>query len=641
MLQKIRDKTQGLISNLLMGVLILVFALWGVDTLIGNIVQNGAKLTVNGDEIPTTEIDKLAQRKAQEAIAQMGNKPDLSKLDEAQFRESAVNELIQRKLLEQAAKANGLGVLSDAGIKTRLADNPDFQIDGKYDAKRASLVIQNMGLTPTGYFDSLRQDAQLNQQLATFTTTGFTTPDQLSHLAALVHQKRSLRYLVVPTAKFADAVTISDQDIQDYYQQHQSTFQQEEQVSIEYLELDKNKLADSINVTDEQAKAAYQDEVASYKAQTERRASHILLQATTDQELADARKKATEIKAKLDAGEDFGKLAAQYSQDTGSAKQGGDVGYTTGNSFSDSFEKALQGLALNQVSGPVQSEFGIHLIKLTEIKETTIASFEARKAELLRDLKQKAAETAFKSKVEELKTLAFESPDLKEAAGKLQLAIQTTGPFTRSNGGGIAAEAAVREGAFKVEVKDQGLNSEVITLGTDRSVVLRVTNHQPAQVKPLEVVRGEVEVTLRQQKAAAQAKTLGESILDGVKKGASIDSLLATQKLTWVPLDNIERAEPKLNPEITNHVFAMARPETGKTAPDGFALRAGDYAVVELTSVTDGTTADMKEAETQNMSNFMTQAAGANDFTAYMKSIEARAKIKGKETQLAAKDPTL
>lgn len=639
MLQQIRDKTQGIISKILVGLLIAVFALWGLDTIVGNFLVSTPTLTVNGDEILSQEIDSVTQQKAQEVIAELGENPDLSLLDETVLREAAVNELIQRTLLQQSAKSAGMGV-SPSAIDLRIAQNQDFQVDGVFNAERANLVLQGAGYTPSGYRSVLAQDLLLNQQLAAYTATGLITPDQLTQLAALVHQKRTLRYLTIAASTFTDSVIVSEEEINSFYNQNQADFQQEEVVNVEYLELDKEALFAEVSVTEEQLQAAYQQEVADYQAQTERRASHILWEATTDEEFTAARLEAAAVKARLDSGEEFAALAAEFSDDTGSAQGGGDVGFTTGDSFVAPFEEALRNLAVNEVSEPVQTEFGIHLIKLTEVSETAIESFEMRRAALERDFKQKEVDTLYITRVEDLKNLAFESPDLEEPASRLNLVKQTSGLFGRSGGSGIAAEAAVQDAAFTTEVMEDGLNSEVLTLG-DRSVVLRVIDHQPAQIKSLDIVRGEVEVGVRLEKAEAQAKALGESFINGMKNGDNIDGLLAAQNLTWLQVDAIERTVPTVNPEITDRAFTMPRPAEGRTEISGFSLGSGDYVVIELQSVVDGTPADFREGEEQNMRNFLSQQAGANDISGYITSLEARADIEGRESQLQVQDPLL
>jgi len=639
MLQQIREKTQGIISKILVGLLIAVFALWGVDTIVGNFLVSTPTLTVNGDEILPQEIDSVSQQKAQEMIAQLGENPDISLLDEALFREAAVNELIQRTLLQQSAQSSGMGISPNA-IDARIAQNQDFQIDGVFNAERANLVLQGAGYTASAYRSVLAQDLLLNQQLAAYTATGLVTPDQLTRLAALVHQKRTVRYLSVATGTFTDAVTVTEDEITSYYDQHQADYQQEELVNIEFVELAKETLFAEVTITAEQLQAAYQQEVANYQAQTERRASHILWGATTEEEMAAARSEAAAVKARLDAGEDFSVLAAEYSDDSGSAQGGGDVGYTTGDSFVAPFEEALRNLAINQVSAPVQTEFGVHLIKLTEQNETQVDSFEMRREALERDLKQKEVDTLFASRVEELKNLAFESPDLEEPASRLNLIKQTTGLFGRSGGAGISAEMAVQDAAFSPQVMEDGLNSDVLTLG-ERSVVIRVIDHQPAQIKTLDVVRGEVEVAVRLDKATAQARALGESIVSAMKNGDNIDGLLTAQSLAWTQTEAIERVAPTVNPEITDRAFTMARPTEGKSQVAGFSLSNGDYAVIELQAVLDGTTADFREGEEQNMRNFLSQQAGANDISGYIKSLEARADIEGRESQLQVQDPLL
>jgi peptidyl-prolyl cis-trans isomerase D len=640
MLQKIRDNTQGLFTKILMGFLILVFAMWGVDTLVGNFISATPQLTVNGDEILTQEIDQLAQSKAQEFLAQLGDNPDLSQFNEAEFRQSAVNELIQRRLLQQSSKGSGMGV-SNAAVNRRIAGNQDFYIDGKYNEERALLVLQGAGYTPSSYKAVLGEELLINQLLAAYTATGFATPDQLGQLAALVHQKRNLRYVRVASAPFADAAEVSDQEISDYYQRNQDRFQQEEQVSIEYVELNKQSMMADIMVTEEQLQAAYQEEVATFKAQTERRASHILWEATTDEQLAAARAEAESVKARLDAGEDFAKLAAEFSDDTGSAQNAGDVGYTTGTNFVEPFETALQALAVNEVSAPVQTEFGIHLIKLTEVSETKVDSFEMRREALEKAVKEKQVETLFSDRLEELKNLAFESPDLEEPAAQLMLTRQTTELFGRSGGAGIAAEMPVITAAFSTEVMEDGLNSEVLTIDPNRSIVLRALEHQPAQIRPLDVVRGEVEVSLRAQKAAEQAKKLGESYVSGLRNGDNIDGLLTLQNLGWNNVVDIERVAPNVDPEIVDKAFSMSRPAEGKTEVAGFSLNGGDYVVIELQSVKDGSATDFKDGEEQNMRNFISQQSGSNDVTGFIKSLEARADIEGKETQLEVQDPLL
>ena len=639
MLQKIRDNTQGVINKVLVGLLIAVFALWGVDTIVGTFLVATPTLKVNGDEIFTQEIDSLYQRNFQEALAALGDNPDFSQIDQLALREAAVDELIQRKLLQQAATETGMGV-SASIIDRRIAGNPDFQIDGKFNAERARLVLQGAGYSSSAYRAVLAEELMLNQLIVAYTGSGFATPDQMDRVTALSHQKRSFRYLAVPATPFLDTAEVSESDISGYYSERQQDFAQEEQAKVQYLELSKDALMGSVAVTEEQLQAAYQEEVAGFQAQTERRASHILWEATSDADVEAAMQAATAVKGRLDGGEDFAQLAAEFSDDPGSAQAGGDVGFTTGTSFVEPFEAALKALALNEVSAPVRTEFGVHLIKLTELNETAAEPFEFRRDALERALKEREVEALFTTKVEELKNLAFESVDLEQPATQMGLPLQTSDFFTRSIGSGIASSALVRTAAFASDVLDEGLNSEVISLDDRRSVVLRVLEHTEAQIRPLEQVRGEVELILRQQKAQEQATLLGQSFVAGMQSGSNIDGLLAERNLSWNQVDAVERVAVTLDPALTDRVFTMQRPEQGSRVA-GFSMENGDYVIVELQSVTEGTAADLREGEAQNMRSFISQQAGANDFTAFATHLEERADIEGRETQLEVVDPLL
>ncbi|HWK54395.1 MAG TPA: SurA N-terminal domain-containing protein [Hyphomicrobiales bacterium] len=633
MLQKIRDKTEGLASKVILYVVIAVFALWGLDSLVGSVFLGSKVVEVNGTKLSDTEIERMTQQKIQEYFANLAPDQDPGAYDENLMRANALEELIQRELLRQVAKDSGMVISSDT-IDRRIAVTPDFQVDGVFNAERASILLRSMGYSPAGYRALLAQETLLNQQLATYTTTGFATRADIERIAALSHQKRSFRFLTLPLDAQGENLEISDEDIAAYYNANELQFMREEQVKLDYLELDKNALFAEVAVNEDAILAAYNDEVSAYQAQTERRASHILFGAASEEEFAAADAKAREVKARLDAGEDFGALAQEFSDDTGSAQDGGDVGYTTGSNFVANFEQALQGLALDQVSDPVRTEFGVHLIKLTEVSETEVPSFEERRADIERTLKAKDVDVLFSRRVEELGNLAFESFDLSEPAMQMNLEIQHTDWFGRSGGAGIAGNPAVIQAAFGAEVLGEQLNSATIQVDANRTVVVRVAEHQDEELRPLDEVRGEIEVLLRIDRLGERARVAGEGIVNSLKAGDNIDQLLQVQDLAWNQQDNLERNAFTVNPEVLAHVFSVAAPAQGETLVQGFQTSNGDYVVFELQSVVDGTAADFRDGEQESLRNFISQQSAANDFAGFMLGLEARAKIVGKQSYL-------
>ena len=632
MLQNIRDNTQGLVAKIFVWFLIGIFALWGLDSIVGNFFVTAPTLTVNGITINEADIEALTQSKAQEFYGNLTEDSDLSNLDESQFRQSAVAELIQREILGQSANNAGMGV-SSAAIDKRIAMTPDFQVDGVFNAERATLLLQNVGFTPSSYRATLAKESMMNQMLSAYSASGFATSKELAQLASLTHQKRSARYAVLGLIGQA-GIVISENEISSYYNENQDDFVTEEQVTIEYLELDKQKILDAISVSEEQIQAAYAEEITTFQSQTERRASHILFEASTEEEFSAALIESTNVKARLVAGEDFAKLAAEFSDDTGSSQNGGDVGYTSGDNFVAEFETTLQSLALQQVSEPIRTEFGVHLIKLTEQAETALPTYDDRSAVIANNLKASQADSIFIAKADELSNLVFESPDLTAPATSMGIELLRSELFGRSGGTGISAEAGVINAAFSAEVLEDRLNSELIQVNASRSVVIRVVDHRLPLVQELAVVSSEIEVMLQLKKMKEQVRASGESLVNSLKAGDNIDGLLQAQNTTWSQLDAVERSSPNINPEISNYVFSMPRPLAGTTDISGLQLADGSYLVIELQSVVDGSAADFNTGEAQNMRNFLSQQASANDFSGFMESLESNASIQGRDDPL-------
>ncbi|MGA0806198.1 MAG: SurA N-terminal domain-containing protein [Pseudohongiellaceae bacterium] len=630
MLQKIRDNTQGLIAKIFIGFIIAVFALFGVESIVGTLINATPALEVNGEEINSLEIDNLSQRKAQEFFAGLDEGADVSDVDDAMFRESAVNELIQRTLLKQSAAASGMAV-SAASVDRRILQTEDFQVDGVYNDERANILLSSIGLSPAGYRTSLSQEMLLNQILAAYSASGFVTNQELAQLAALVHQKRSFRYVGLSLDSQGSDVAISDEDVTAYYEANQDQFQREEQVKIAWLELDKQKLLDEISVSEEQVRARYDEEVATFQAQTERRAAHILFEISEDAASDAVLEEAASIKVRLDAGEDFAALAAEFSDDAGSAQDGGDVGYTTGDSFVPEFEEALRALEVGQVSGPVRTEFGVHLIKLLEVNATEAEPYETRRDALERDLKSTEVDTLFIARSEELGNLAFESVGLEEPAATMGLELQQSEWFGRSGGAAVTAVRGVIDAAFSREILEERLNSELIQVDANRSVVIQVLDHQLPATRPLEEVQDEIVVTLRLQRMQEQARQIGETIISSLQTGANIDSLLEAQGVTWTNHELVERGSTEVNPMLLERIFAMDPPAKGSVTIAGFQLPGGEYAVVELQAVVPGSNADLQGDEESSMRSFLSQQTAALDFAGYFFSLENRAEIVGRD----------
>jgi len=622
MLQNIRNNTQGLIAKIFVGFIVFVFAIFGLDSIVGTIVNINSTVSVNGVAIDELAIESESQRITQDLLSSLGAQIDISSIDTTQFREQAINNLVERELLLQTAIENGM-LISSSTLDRQIAQTPDFQVNGVFSNERARALLASFGLTPASYRASLQQQGLLNQMLDAYSTSSFATQAEMENLARINEEKRNFRYIRISAADLAQTQVITEEELSQYYDANSALFMQGERVSLEYLELNKNDLLAEVEITEEQIQAQYAAELSTLQAQTERRASHILLQA--GDELGEALAQAQELKNRIDNGESFEDLAAEFSIDGGSAQFGGDVGYTTGETFAEEFEAALSQLELNEVSDPVRTQFGVHLIKLTEITENEGPSLEESRERIERELQDQAVEDIYIARAEELNNLSFESIDLQEPANILELDIQTTELFDSAGGIGIASNADVIAAAFGADVQE-GLNSELIALDESRSVVIRLLESREPELKTLAEVRGEIESTLRRQKAEEQAASLGETYLNNLNNGQNIDNLLAVQGLEWNRGQNLSRTSPGLEPEIRQLVFSMSKPE-GDPLIQGQQLASGDYIIAELQEVIPGSLEEMSEENRLALQNYLMQLTANSDFTAYMTGFKADADI--------------
>lgn len=628
LLQKIRDNTQGWVAKIFLGFVILVFAVFGIESVIVSFFTPNQALVINDNEIPLTEVDRLTQQKIQEFLRSQGENPDLSNFDEADFRQAAVNELIQRELMRQSVQESGMAV-SSVAIDRRILATPDFQVNGVYNDERATILLQSVGLTPAAYRRTLVEDALVSQIVTAYTTSGFVTPDEIERVAALLDQKRSFRYLDITLDAQSIDSEVSDEDILAYYEANQALFEQEEQVRIAWVELDRESLFDEVSVSEAQVRARYDEEVAQFQAQTERRAAHILFEVTDPSELEAALAEAMSVKSRIDSGEDFAALAAEFSDDTGSALDGGDVGFTSGDSFVPEFEEALRALAVDEVSAPVRTDFGYHLIKLLEVNTIEADPYEDRRESLERALKEAEVNRLFTARSEELGNLAFESLDLAEPAEALGLEIQESDWFSRSGGTGITARSNVIDASFSIDVLEDQLNSNLIAIDPNHSVVLRVVEHRQPHIAPLDEVRDEISTLLILDRMRQQARQLGETVVSALQSGEDADAMVEQLGMSWVDVEASERENFTVHPLLMQHVFTMLPPEAGGTRVAAFDIGDAAHVVVELRGVESGSLANLEEDEATGLVSFLRQQAGALDFTGFLVNLQDRATIKG------------
>ncbi len=371
-------------------------------------------------------------------------------------------------------------------------------------------------------------------------------------------------------------------------------------------------------MSDEELQALYQKQIANLAEQ--RRAAHILIETGAESGDDEAKAKIDEIAARVKGGEDFAAVAKEASQDPGSANEGGDLGFAGPGVYDPAFEEALYALKEGEVSAPVRSEFGWHIIKLLGVQSPEVPSLESMRPELVRELKAQQVEQRFVEVSKQLEDSAFEASDLAQPAQDLGLMVQTTEPFGRDGGPGIAATRQVVQAAFSDEVLVDGANSSVIELDPDTSIALRVKEHlQPAAI-PLADVRDDIVEQLQQSLAAERARDKGEQLLADLRNGEQADG-------QWQTIEAAGRSQEGVAPALLQQVFRMPRPaEQGKPSYAGVALSNGDYAVVRLNGVNEPE-ASLSDEEKLNFRRFLASRMGQQDFAAFRQKLQAQAEI--------------
>ncbi|WP_312944959.1 SurA N-terminal domain-containing protein [Stutzerimonas kunmingensis] len=616
MLQNIRDNSQGWIAKTIIGIIVMLLALTGFEAIFNAASNNQNAAEVNGEEISRYDLDQAVNMQRRQLAQQLGQDFDASLLDDRLLRDSALGSLIDRMLLLQSAKNANFAFSSEA-LDQLILQTPEFQVDGAFSAARFDQVIQQMGYSRLQFRQLLEQEMLIGQLRAGISGTGFVTDQQVDNFARLEMQTRDFATLTLPAQQ--EAIEVGDEQIKEYYEANADRFRTPEQVIVEYVELKKESFFDQVEVSDEELQELYQKQIANLAEQ--RRAAHILIE--TGGELSDdeAKAKIDEIATRVKNGDDFAAVAKEASQDPGSASEGGDLGFAGPGVYDPAFEDALYALNEGEVSAPVKSEFGWHIIKLLGVQSPEVPAFESLKPQLVRELKAQQVEQRFVETSKQLEDSAFEASDLAQPAQELGLMVQTTEAFGRDGGEGITANRQVIQAAFSDEVLVDGANSSVIELDPDTSIALRVKEHLKPAAIPLADVREDIVQQLQRSLAAEAARAKGEQLLADLRKGQQPDDA------QWQAVEAATRSQEGVAPALLQAVFRMPRPEQqDKPSYSGVALSNGDYAVVRLNGVNEPEAA-LTDEEKLNYRRFLASRVGQQDFAAFRQKLQAEAEI--------------
>ncbi|MEL0166990.1 MAG: SurA N-terminal domain-containing protein [Pseudomonadaceae bacterium] len=625
MLQTMRDNAQSWVAKVIVGIIVLIFALTGWESINRFTNKADEAAEVNGEPISKLELEQavaLQRRQLMQQLQQMGGQFDPSMIDDAFLRSTVLDGMIERAVLIQGATDAGFQI-SDQMIDQLILAQPDFQVDGKFDANRFDVVIRNMGMPSRMAFrDLVRQQLLITQYRNGYEATAFATPLESKQLAALENQTRDFAALAIPVGEANGE--ISDADVEDFYNANTSQFMTPERVVLETLTLSRRDFFDQVEVDDEAVQQLYEREIGNLAEQ--RRASHILIEVGDDEAAAKAR--IDEAAARIAAGEDFAKVAEELSDDTGSSGEGGDLGYIVKGSFDQAFDDALFALQPGEVSAPVRTSYGFQLVKLTDLKAPEVPSLDSMREQLVQELKTEQVENRFVEASQQLANLAHEAPDLAEPAAALGLTVETLGPFERLGGEGLAANPKVMSAAFSDDVLNNGFNSELIELDADTVAVVRVKQHLPPEQRPLAEVSADIRNQLAAAKADQAAADKAEQLAEQLRgQSLSVDAVAEQLGAEWQTYEAAGRGTSEVDQALLRNVFAMPKPDADQPVYASFKRAAGGYWLVKLNGVAVAEDVQSADGATDQYGLFVAGQSGQQDFAAAQQQLRSEAEV--------------
>ena len=624
MLQNIRNNIQGTAAKVVIAIIVVPFALFGIDSLFSGSAQPPAAI-INGEDVSEAELQQAITMQKRRLIGMMGDQVDPAMLDDAVLRKPALDSLIKQQLLLQAAADAGIEV-SNQQLNSVIAGMPQFHEDGRFSQERYQQVLRLQGYSSALFKQLLRSDLIIQQLSASMASSAFITADEVDKAIGFVHETRDFHVIELPLSGFLDSVTVSDDEMKAYYDANPQQFQSEPKVKLSYIEIKEEQFYEP--VSEKQVQAEYQRYIASLDSSAEREAAHILLEVNDERDRKAAIAELTALKARIEAGDSFADVAKAESEDVGSSSDGGYLGFTAGDSFPPEFEDALAALEVGEISQPVETEAGVHLIKLVSVKEGEVPSLDESRLEITERLRRQKAQPVMVSTVESLRDLVFNAENLRMPAEELGVKVQQSEWLSQSSNDSIFAHEQVRRAAFSAELREQGLNSEVIELSPEHYIVVHVDDYQAPATLAYDDVRENIKVTLRRKKAEAIASKTATELREKIAKGESAEALAKARSYTFSTNSDIKRSDISVDGELRQRVFSLAAPTASQPSLGLFKRQNGDYIVLQLLAVEQGSRAQLTPKAIADVERSVMRSASSQAFSAYFNTLWTEAEVK-------------
>lgn len=614
------------IVQVFMGLLILPFLFWGVESY-RNMGGEGYVAIVDGEEIPRREYEQALRDHHERMRSMLGANFDSAMLDTFEVKNSVLERLIQQRLLYREATGNGFTVLDSQIVKT-IRDVPAFQKDSKFSKQQYEQLLRAQGLTPALFESRIRQELLLQQLLGGYSDYAFAPKVVIEKVHYLSEVKREINQSQIAPEQFVTQVTPEEKDITAYYDKHRADFDLPERARVEYLVLSLDAVAKNETVSDEAVTAYFSEHQQEFGQPEERKASHILISIAadaSDEEKQAARNKAESILEQVKQNpEQFAEIAKQNSDDPGSAMRGGDLGFFGRGVMVKAFEDKIFSMQLDEISGLVETDFGLHVIKLTAIKEQKQPSLGDVREQIENKLKLEMVSSIFGEIAEDFSNVIYEQGDsLQAAAKKFELSVQTSDWITRNSAEpAILSNDKLLSAIFSEDAVTNHRNTEAIEVKPDTLVAARVLEYKPATTRSLEVVREQIVDKLKKQMAEARAIEEGQAKLARLQAGEDVSDV------TWGDAKQISYMQPQgLDPEALRAIFNTDTSALPVYA--GAVNSKGGFNLIRINRVVEPESAE--KAKLDGFAKQLQQMITQEEMSAYLAAIRQRYEVKVKQ----------
>jgi len=626
MLQRASDFLQRhqWLAFVVLGGIAFVFISWGAYGVV-NLSFGGSNYAAeaNGSKISLEQARNAWLREQAQWQQRLGGAdipPDLRTTLQNQVLES----LIVNALLTERSHQLGYRVSHEA-LRDAVHQEPAFQVGGQYDPTAAKAALAQAGISLATYEGELTDELQRLQLEGGIRASGFVTSSELARSAELEDQEREVRYALLPAAQFAAPSSIDDAAIAAYYKANSARYMTAESAHLAYAELRLEALAAQQSVSDADLHAAYEKNKSQLEVPERRHAHHILLTGKDD---TAALAQAQDVLAQAKSGKDFGELAKKYSQDPGSAQNGGDLGWADRKSFVAPFADALFAMSIGEIKGPVKTQFGYHIIRLDEIQPGKSKSFEEARPELEAQLRRDRATDHFGEIQEQLQTkLGEPGADLNALAQEFGLQPGDIANFLKGSGGAPLGPAPpVQDLVFGESPLVVGRVGGPVLLGDDRLVVVKVLEHRKPAPRPLADVRPDIVAALVKEQGTQAALKAAQAAIPKLDGGTSFDAVAHELKASADPAHFVGRGDPSIPGQLRTAVFAAPRPAAGKPVYRALALDEGGAALFALTQVRTSGARDREAKLSRTLEE--ARREGTADTRSYVEEVRRTADVR-------------